>query len=75
MLKAGKYTWSINDQVDCEKENIIYLIQCNKDNCKQNQYVGETERKAREIFSEHRGYIYRNEKSFATGEHFNQPGI
>ena len=74
MLKAGKYTWSINDQVDCEKENIIYLIKCNKENCKQNRYVGETERKARERISEHRGYIYRNEKRFATGEHFNQPG-
>ena len=73
-VKKGKYTWSINDQVDCDTENIVYLIQCNKENCQINIYVGETERKARERISEHRGYIYRKEKIFATGEHFNQPG-
>ena len=71
-VRSGKFSWSINDQVDCDTENIIYLIQCNKENCQLNRYVGETERKARERISEHRAY--RNEKRFATGEHFNQPG-
>ena len=73
-VKKGNYTWSIDDQVDCEAENIVYLIQCNKENCQQNRYVGETERKAKARINEHRGYIFRNEKKFTTGKHFNQPG-
>ena len=73
-VKKGKYTWSINDQVDCETENIVYLIQYNKENCQENRYVGETERKVEDRISEHRGYIFRKEKKFTTGEHFNQPG-
>ena len=68
------YTWSIYDQVDWETENIVYLIQYNKENCQQNWYVGETERKTKDRISEHRGFIFRKEKWFTTGEHFNQPG-
>ena len=59
--------------MNCDTENIIYLIQCNKESCHINRY-GETEGKAREIISEHRGFINRNKKRFANGEHFNQPG-
>ena len=33
-VKQGKYILSINDQADCESENIVYLIQCNTENCK-----------------------------------------
>ena len=33
-VKQGKYIWSINDQVDCESENIVYLIQYYKENGK-----------------------------------------
>ena len=73
-MKQGKYSWSINDQIDCESENIVYLIRCNKENFKLNKYVVESERTAKERISEHRGYINRNEKRHATGEHFNQPG-
>ena len=59
--------------MDFDTENIIYLIQCNKENCQINIY-GETKGKAREIISEHRGHTNRNKKRFATCEHFNQPG-
>ena len=59
--------------MDFDTENIIYLIQCNKENCQINRYR-ETEVKTREIVIEHRGYINRNKTRFATGEHFNQPG-
>ena len=68
--KSGKYSRSIKDQVDFDtKKNIIYLIQCKKENCQINRYVGETEKNARERISEQREYIYRNEKRYATGEH------
>ena len=60
-VKHGKYTWSINDQVNCNSKNIIYLIQCNKENCRENKYIGESEREINERISEHRGYIYRKE--------------
>ena len=33
-VKQGKNIWSINDQVDCESENIVYLIQYYKENGK-----------------------------------------
>ena len=52
-VKQGQYTWAINDHVDCESKNIIYLIQCNKDNCKENKYIGESEREIHERINEH----------------------
>ena len=73
-VKPGTYTWSINDQVDFNIKNTIYLIQCNKDYCRENYYIGESEREINERISEHRGYIYRKETQHATGAHFNQPG-
>ena len=47
---------------------------CSMHKDKYDGYVGEKERKARERISEHREYIYRNEKGFATGESFRQSG-
>ena len=73
-VNSGKFTWSIKDHVDCNAENIIYLIQCDKENCKENRYIGESERAFHEILNEHRGYINRKDTRYATGEHFNQPG-
>ena len=73
-VKSGKFTWSINDHVDCNTENIIYLIQCDRENCKENKYIGESERAFHERLNEHRGYINRKDTRYATGEHFNQPG-
>ena len=71
-VKQGKFIWSIIDQVDCESENILYLIQCNKTNYKLNKYVGKSERTAKQRISRHRAYIFRNEKKHGTGEHLNQ---
>ena len=73
-VKFGRFIWSINDQVDCNSENIVYLIQCDKENCKLNKYIGESERTTKERISEHRGYIFRKENQHATGHHLNQPG-
>ena len=47
---------------------MVYLIQCDKENCLENKYIGETEKPMHE-----RGYVTRNTKD-ATGRHFNKPG-
>ena len=72
-VKSGKFTWNILDQVDCLSENVIYLIQCEKENCKVNKYIGETKNSLHERLSQHRGYVTRKTQD-ATGRHFNLPG-
>ena len=42
-IKTNNITWTIRSQVNCNTQNIVYLIECNLDNCKL-KYVGETER-------------------------------
>ena len=73
-VKLGQYTWSINDQVNCErKEKIIYLIQCDKKNCKNKNCWGKI-KAIRKRIREHRAYIHRTETDQTTGAHFNKPG-
>ena len=38
------------------------------------QYIGETDRKIRERFREHRGYVMAKMENKSTGQHFNEPG-
>ena len=71
--EKGKYTWNIPDTLDCQSENVVYLIQCQKDNCKDNRYVGETKNSLHERLNQHRGYVTRKTND-ATGIHFNLPG-
>ena len=73
-IKSRKFTWSFNDHVDCNTENIIYLIQCDKENCKENRYIGKSERAFHERLIEHRVYVNKKDKKYATGEHLNQSG-
>ena len=68
-----KGIWHINRNVNCRSFNVIYLIECDKDNCKQ-RYVGETGRVFKFRLYEHRGYISNKDESQATGAHFNLPG-
>ena len=49
------------------------MIQCNKDNCKQ-QYIGESDRKFRIRMLEHISYVRNENIKKATGFHFNMPG-
>ena len=72
-IKQGKYTWNIPDSLDCNSENLVYLIQCQKQNCKENRYVGETKHSLHERLNQHRGYVTRKTND-ATGRHFNLPG-
>ena len=72
LLKPGK-PWKIQKNVNCNSENIIYIIECQKDTCKL-RYVGQTERKLSDRFADHRGYVNRKVLSQPTGQHFNLPG-
>ena len=70
----NKTSWKINKRITCENFNIIYLISCNKENCKESKYIGETGRSLKQRLSEHRAYIVNHMTSQATGCHFNLPG-
>ena len=65
--------WHITGKVNCEGSNICYLIECQKDKCKE-RYIGETEHSLRTIFTQHRGYVNNKQTKRATGYHFNLPG-
>ena len=40
-LKINQNEWKINQSLNCEVSNCIYLIECRKNNCNM-KYVGET---------------------------------
>ena len=44
-------TFKIKSHITCETSNIIYMIQCTKCNL---QYIGETKRRLKDRFNEHR---------------------
>ena len=50
------------------------MIFCDKERCKENKYIGESERSLKDILGEHKGYIKNRHMYTATGYHFNQPG-
>jgi hypothetical protein len=72
-INTVTFKWTINKPVNCEDSNVIYMIECMKDNCRQ-KYIGETKRKFKVRLSEHKGYINNRNLHEATGAHFNLPG-
>ena len=78
-IKEGKIisnehvTWKLKDQFTCKTSNIVYLIECNKDNCNE-KYIGETERELKQRLGDHKGYINSFNLKQPTGKHFNQKG-
>ena len=63
-------TRSIKSNLTCKAKNLIYMIQCNRCNL---QYIGETKRRLKDRFNEHRRTIDNpNTKSKPTtaAEHF-----
>ena len=68
---ATDFNVEIEGEVNCQTKNVIYCITCKK--CKE-QYVGETERIAKDRFREHIGYVRNEQLEKATGFHFNQKG-
>ena len=65
--------WIINKKVNCETYNCVYLIECQKDNCKA-RYIGQTKRKFKDRINDHRSYISNQVENTPTGAHFNLPG-
>ena len=43
-IKTDNYKWTINSLANCRSHNIIYVINCEKENSHK-KYIGETERK------------------------------
>ena len=69
ILSTGE-TRPIKSNLTCETKNLIYMIQCNRCNL---QYIGETKRRLKDRFNEHRRTIDNtNTKSKPTtaAEHF-----
>ena len=59
-------TWKINSELTCKSENIIYMIKCTKERCRENIYIGESERSIKDRLWEHIQYIKSNNRSQAT---------
>ena len=72
-LSINNQKWKINNNLNCESHNIVYIIQCNKENCKQS-YIGETKRKLKYRIADHKKYVRNENTEQATGQHFNLPG-
>ena len=70
-LNINNTEWKINQSLDCNISNCVYLIQCKKCNMK---YVGETKRILKFRLADHRGYVNNLDETQATGKHFNSPG-
>ena len=66
-------TWRINRRLNCNTFNAVYMIECDKDNCKL-RYIGESKRSIKYRIADHRGYIVNKYVDKATGAHFNLPG-
>ena len=72
-IENKNFTWKIRKNVDCNTTNVIYMIECTKETCKE-KYIGKSERRVKKRFDEHRGYVKNKIMSKATGSHFNKPG-
>ena len=72
-LRMNGKDWKINQNLNCNTYNCVYMIEYKKDNCKL-KYVGETKQILKFRLADHRGYINNQDYTTATGEHFNSPG-
>ena len=63
-------TRSITSHITCNTKNVIYMVQCNRCNL---QYIGETKRRLKDRFNDHRRAVDKNNfksKSTTVSEHF-----
>ena len=73
VIKSENFTWKIYKKVSCNNSNIVYLIECQKERCKQ-RYVGFTTQTFTERMCQHLGYIRNKTLNQAIGAHYNLPG-
>ena len=57
VIKRNNCTWKINSEITCQTKNLVYMIKCTKNGCKENIYIGESERSMKERIQEHIQYI------------------
>ena len=72
VIKNKHFKWEIRDSVNCDTKNVIYLINCKKENCDMH-YIGETQ-DLKLRFSNHKSYVMTDKFNQITGSHFNLPG-
>ena len=73
IVQGPNFTWTVNEEVKCSSRNIVYMIACNLETCK-DKYIGESERTLKDRISEHVGYIRTKKTHLVPGEHFDKPG-
>lgn len=71
---ANDFSINLKHAVSCETSNLVYVITCNRKECKYVQYIGETGKKLKERFSQHLQYVKSEMTTTSTGAHFNLPG-
>ena len=72
-VEMGNRIWYITRHLNFESCNIRYLIECQKEKCKERQ-IGETEHTLRTRYTQHKGYVNNKQTKRATGYHYNLPG-
>ena len=71
--KNKKFTWKIGRPVNCNSKNVVYMIECDKNNCNQ-RYIGYTQQEYHERIYQHIGYVRNKQIQKAKAEHFNSLG-
>ena len=72
-VNSQEFKWKIRSKVNCNTSNVIYMIQCNKQNCNI-RYIGETQNELRIRITQHRSDIINDTISKPVGQHFNENG-
>ena len=72
-IKSENFDWNLRKSYNCQTQNTVYMIECNKDNCKM-RYVGESKTKLYFRFLNHKTYVNTKKFDQPTGKHFNLPG-
>ena len=76
-VKSKIKTWNLAKPFNCLTKNVVYMIECQKDRCKNgdtNIHIGETEKQIETRIRQQLGYIRNKETSQSTGSHFNSKG-
>ena len=69
--RTGK-VWNIQSPIDCCSRNVVYKLMCKR--CPNFLYIGETSRRAKDRFSQHRSNILTKNRETPAGLHFNLAG-
>ena len=72
-IKTKEVNWKITKNLNCKVRNAIYLVECEKETCRQ-KYIGETGRTFKQRMDDHIGYDRNGRNYQATRAHFNLPG-